>query len=47
MSYEEEELETSAGFRVSDDEDANDDDLLDEPLDLDFGLDEEDPDSDH
>ncbi len=42
MSFDEEE-ETEAGFKMSDDD-------MDEPLDMpemDFGLDEEDPDKDH
>lgn len=41
MSYDDDEEDLEAGFRMSDE-----DDPLEMPEDLDFGLDEEDPDKD-
>lgn len=45
MSYDEEEIDS--GFKISDGESGGDEDApLDIPEDMDFGLDEEDPDKD-
>lgn len=49
MSYDEEELEESKGFKINldDDGEVGDEDLMEPLADTDFGLEEEDPDHDH
>lgn len=45
MSYDEDE-DVGGGFKMTDDENFDEDMELDPPADMDFGLDEEDPDRD-